>query len=116
MTESIKTAIKAINKWVFFGWNYQCIQHEWVAANGDWRTGAVPQFLAEVRWTCNFDHMYQKWCTAINDTDTNSYLVTFYAELDDRNVSCCWNGLWNITMVRRRYSMRTPMNVLKRKS
>lgn len=85
MTESIKTAIKAINKWVFFGWNYQCIQHEWVAANGDRRTGAVPQFLAEVRWTCNFDHMYQKWCTAINDTDTNSYLVKFYAELDDRN-------------------------------
>lgn len=70
---------------MFFGWNYQCIQHEWVAANGDRRTGAVPQFLAEVRWTCNFDHMYQKWCTAINDTDTNSYLVKFYAELDDRN-------------------------------
>lgn len=38
MTESIKTAIKAINKWVFFGWNYQCIQHEWVVANGDRRT------------------------------------------------------------------------------
>ena len=85
MTESIKTAINAINKWVFFGWNYQCIQHEWVAANGDKKSGTVPQFLVEVKWTCNFDHMYQKWRIAVHDMNTNSYLVKFYAELDDRN-------------------------------
>lgn len=85
MTRSIKTAIKAINKWVFFGWNYPCIQHEWTAANGDQRSGIVPQFLVEVKWTCNFDHMYQKWCIAVHDTDPNSYLVKFYAELDDSN-------------------------------
>ncbi len=85
MAESIKTAIKAINKWVFFGWNYSCIQHEWKAGNGEQRNGTVPQFLVEVKWTCNFDHMYQKWRIAVHDANPNSYLVKFYAELDDRN-------------------------------
>ena len=85
MTESIKAGIKAINKWVFFGWNYSCVHHEWISFNGEKKCEAVPQFLVEVKWTCNFDHMYQKWSIAIRDTDPNSYLVKFYAELDDSN-------------------------------
>lgn len=85
MTESMKTAIKAINKWVFFGWNYSCVYHEWISVNGEKKCEAVPQFLAEVKWTCNFDHMLSKWEIATHDANANSYLVKFYAELDDRN-------------------------------
>ena len=85
MTESMKTAIKAINKWVFFGWNYSCVHHEWISVNGEKKCEAVPQFLAEVKWTCNFDHMLSKWKIATHDANANSYLVKFYAELDDRN-------------------------------
>jgi len=85
MTESMETAIKAINKWVFFGWNYSCVHHEWISVNGEKKCEAVPQFLAEVKWTCNFDHMLSKWKIATHDTNANSYLVKFYAELGVEN-------------------------------
>lgn len=85
MTESMETAIKAINKWVFFGWNYSCVHHEWISVNGEKKCEAVPQFLAEVKWTCNFDHMLSKWKIATHDANANSYLVKFYAELGVEN-------------------------------
>ena len=85
MTESMETAIKAINKWVFFGWNYSCVHHEWISVNGEKKCEAVPQFLAEVKWTCNLDHMLSKWKIATHDANANSYLVKFYAELDVKN-------------------------------
>lgn len=85
MTKSIETAIKAINKWVFFGWNYSCVHHEWISVNGEKKCEAVPQFLAEVKWTCNFDHMLSKWHLATRDGNADSYLVKFYAELGAEN-------------------------------
>lgn len=85
MTQEMKIAIKAINKWVFFGWNYSCIHHEWISVNGEKKCEVVPQFLAEIKWTCNFDHMLSKWKVAIHDANANSYLVKFYAELGVEN-------------------------------
>ena len=85
MTESMKTAINAINKWVFFGWNYSCIEHEWTDVHGEKRFEVVPRFLAEIQWTCNFDHILSKWHLAVKDSNTDAYLVKFYAELGNEN-------------------------------
>ena len=81
MTESIKTAIKAINKWIFFGWNYPSIEHEWTNIHGEKKFEVVPVFLTEIKWTCNFDHILSKWHIATRTKNSNAYLVEFYAEL-----------------------------------
>lgn len=81
----MKTAIQAINKWVFFGWNYSLTDYEWTSVNGELKREVVPQFLAEIKWTCNFDHMLSKWHLATRDGNADSYLVKFYAELGSEN-------------------------------
>lgn len=85
MTESIKAAIKAINKWVFFGWNYPSIEHEWTNIHGEKKFEVVPVFLTEIKWTCNFDHILSKWHIATRTKNSNAYLVEFYAELGNEN-------------------------------
>lgn len=85
MTESIKTAIKAINKWIFFGWNYPSIEHEWTNIHGEKEFEVVPVFLTEIKWTCNFDHILSKWHIATRTKNSNAYLVEFYAELGNEN-------------------------------
>ncbi len=85
MTESIKTAIKAINKWIFFGWNYHSIEHEWTNIHGEKKFEVVPVFLTEIKWTCNFDHILSKWHIATRTKNSNAYLVEFYAELGNEN-------------------------------
>lgn len=85
MTESIKTAIKAINKWIFFGWNYPSIEHEWTNIHGEKKFEVVPVFLTEIKWTCNFDHILSKWHIATQIKNSNAYLVEFYAELGNEN-------------------------------
>lgn len=85
MTESIKTAIKAINKWVFFGWNYTCVEHDWTDGYGEMRHEVVPRFLAEINWDCGFDHILSKWHLAVKEHNTDAYLVKFYAELGIEN-------------------------------
>lgn len=85
MTESIKTAIKAINKWIFFGWNYSSIEHEWTNIHGEKKFEVVPVFLTEIKWTCNFDHILSKWHIATRTKNSNAYLVEFYAELGNEN-------------------------------
>jgi hypothetical protein len=85
MAESMKTAIKAINKWVFFGWNYPSVEHEWISVHGEKKFEVVPKFLVEVKWTCNFDHILSKWHLATRTKNSNAYLVEFYAELGTEN-------------------------------
>lgn len=85
MTESMQIALTAINKWMYFGWNYKTIPHEWKSGNGELKTGNFPEFLVKAKWTCNFDHMAGKWAAAIRTDDCHSYLSRFYAELDTDN-------------------------------
>lgn len=85
MTESIKTAITAINKWVFFGWNYSSVEHEWTNIHGEKKFEVVPKFLTEIKWICNFDHILSKWHIATRTNNSNAYLVEFYAELGTDN-------------------------------
>lgn len=50
MTENMKIAVTAINKFMFFSWNYEVVQHQWKTVHGDNRKEYVPRFLAEVNY------------------------------------------------------------------
>ena len=80
MTENMKIAMTAINKWLFHGWNYESVLVETASFKG-----CVPQFLKEVKWTCNLDHMIEKWHHAVKSRNTDAYLPAFYANLDGDN-------------------------------
>ena len=49
MTENMKIAIEAINKWVYFGWNYETVRHEWKSEFDTVWNDYVPRFLVEVK-------------------------------------------------------------------
>ena len=85
MTENMQIAITAINKWLYFGWNYEIIHHKWNSTNGEQKEEWLPAFLVKAQWTCNFDHMLDKWNKVTQSGNTNSYLTQFYAELDTTN-------------------------------
>lgn len=85
MTENMRTAITAINKWFYFAMNYESVSHEWTSINGELRREHIPIFLKEVKWTCNLDHMFSKWNMATGLHDASAYLMDFYAELDNNN-------------------------------
>lgn len=85
MTENMKLAIEAINKWFFFSMNYKIALHNWVDIHGGQRSEYIPQFLVEAKWTCNLDHMVQKWQMAVHNGNCYDYLNRFYAELDIEN-------------------------------
>lgn len=44
-----------------------------------------PRFLAEVKWTCGFDHMYGKWRAAVSGGNSFAFFIKFYVELDTAN-------------------------------
>lgn len=83
MTEEMRIAIMAINKWVFFGWNYNHIHLEWTDMYGNRRSESVPEFIANIKWTCGFEHILSKWNWLNKDGDGR--LVAFYAELGNEN-------------------------------
>lgn len=85
MTECLKTAIIAINKWFYFAMNYETISHEWESISGERRVEYLPRFLKEAKWTCNLDHMLAKWNMATQSKNPYAYLMNFYAELDEAN-------------------------------
>lgn len=85
MTDNMKNAIMAINKWFYFAMNYKTILHEWEGASGIRRSEHLPEFLVQAQWTCNLDHMYSKWRTATSSQNPSAYLMNFYAELDNAN-------------------------------
>lgn len=84
LTKNMDVAITAINKWLYYGWNYPFVPYTY--NNGtEYKSRYLPQFLAEVKWTCNFDHMVSKWEKAIECGNSNAYLTKFYADLDMEN-------------------------------
>ena len=85
MTENMKIAIEAINKWIYFGWNYETVRHEWKSEFDTVWNDYVPRFLVEVKWNCNFHHIYRKWKGAQESKNTDAYLVKFYSSLSSDN-------------------------------
>lgn len=86
MTEALKIGIEAVNRWIFHGWNYEMTTVE----IHDNSTGAIkkihiPEFLKGAKWTCNLQHMIDKWNDACRSKNTDAYLVKFYANLDNDN-------------------------------
>ena len=83
MTENeISTAITAVNKWLFHGWNYETIPQR-----NHGKLVYVPRFLVEVEWNCNFDHMLEKWNLATKAGNSDAYMASLYKELDSENRS-----------------------------
>ncbi len=85
MTENMKLAIEAINKWFYFSMNYETVLHNWKDVRGEPRSENIPGFLAEAKWTCNLDHMLSKWKAATKSRNPSAYLTDFYGELDIPN-------------------------------
>lgn len=85
MTENMKIAVKAINKWLYFGWNYETVKHEWKSEYGNIWCDFVPKFLVEVKWNCTFHHIYLKWREAQESKNSDAYLVKFYSLLSSDN-------------------------------
>lgn len=85
MTENLKLALVAINKWLFFGWNFKSCYHSWQDFSGVPREEYLPEFLCRVKWTCNLSHMVDKWRKATRSKNPDTYLVSFYADLDNAN-------------------------------
>ena len=77
-------AITAVNKWLYYGWNYPSVPYTYNNGAED-KTRHLPQFIVEVKWTCNMARMVGKWDKAIECSNPNAYLTNFYAELDTRN-------------------------------
>lgn len=86
MTENMKMAIEAVNKWLYFGWNYPVIYHEHTNPSTDavWCDN-VPKFLVDIKWNCNFHHIYLKWKEACESKNSDAYLTSFYKMLSSDN-------------------------------
>ena len=86
MTENMIMAMEAINKFMYYSWNYNVIYHTWINCRGEKVTKVIPEFIAKVKWSCGIDHILEKWYVFTSKTnDANAYMPRFYAELDDKN-------------------------------
>lgn len=85
MSEELKNAMIAINKWIFYGWNYKVVPMTFTAPGGATATSYVPEFIKEVKWTCPISHMLEKWAIATRTEYPYTYMTKFYAELDNTN-------------------------------
>lgn len=85
MTQNEIIAVTAINKWLYYGWNYITKYFSWTDSAGTEQGEYLPEFLGEVKWTCPFLHMVGKWHKATESRNADAYLVRFYAELDNQN-------------------------------
>lgn len=77
MTENMKNAISAINKFIFFSLNYKSVLHEF----GE-KKYYVPEFLVAIKWGCDFEHICKKWDEATDANTPEGYLPAFYSLLD----------------------------------
>lgn len=85
MTENLRIAMTAINKWLYYGWNYKVVSITFIAPSGATVTSYVPEFLKEIKWTCHISHMLNKWNIATSSRNPDVYMTKFYAELDIQN-------------------------------
>lgn len=85
MTTLIKISLIAINKWLFHGWNYKSVPLTLTKPNGEIETIYVPEFIKEVKWTCNLLHIVEKWHEATYHNNPDGYLTRFYSTLDNNN-------------------------------
>lgn len=66
--------------------NYTCHLYKWTDMWGRKREDYLPDFLVQVDWTTNFDHMVSKWfgwCKNVNDS--MAVIARFWCDLDAAN-------------------------------
>ncbi len=83
MTDNMKIAMAAINKWAYFSLNYKVVPY--TKSNDDNEVIYLPEFIVTIKWTCPISHMIGKWKSATRSNDPYTYLIHFYIELDSQN-------------------------------
>ena len=83
MTENTKNAMIAINKWFYYGMNYNVVPVEIADYQGE-RTEYLPDcfnaFPKHLR-----GHLFSKWESLYESYGSRAVLMAFYAELDGTN-------------------------------
>ena len=93
MTDNMKIAMAAINKWVYFSLNYDVVPYTYPDDKDS--IIYVPEFMVEVKWTCPISHMIGKWKYATRTEDAHTYLIRFYTELDSTNRTLLMEWIMN---------------------
>ena len=83
MTENMKVAMTAINKWFYYAMNYNVVPVEVADYKGE-RTEYLPDcfnaFPKNLR-----GHLAEKWSALYDSYGSRAVLMAFYAELDYSN-------------------------------
>lgn len=93
-TAAMPIAQCAINKFMFFSWNYPSKFYEWTDEWGRKRGEILPTFLWECkdRWECNFSHMVGKWHDACDSGSSYATIPRFYGLIgtESRRIMLEW--------------------------
>lgn len=83
MTENLKSALRGINEFIWMAINYDSVLYKFRFTD---RETYIPRFVAETPWTCDTDHLANKWLGIAEDMpDGYGRLVKFYLQLDNSN-------------------------------
>ena len=83
MTENMKIAMSAINKWFYYAMNYDVIPVEVADFDGD-RAMMLPDFFNAFPKDLR-KHLAGKWNAYYEDYGSYAVLMAFYGELDGNN-------------------------------
>lgn len=78
--EKKEAMMQGINKFLFWNWNFDTIENPTDHKH-------YPDALMEAKWTCNRQHMLNKWshwCKLCNNNTADAN-IKFYGELDGQN-------------------------------
>lgn len=85
MKDENKKGFEAINKFLFYSWNYRFVTAKAKDIYGQVNNIEIPEFIAKVHWTFGINHAVDKWRNATQAVNPEAYLPKFYQELDDIN-------------------------------
>lgn len=77
-----KDAMEIIKCFVMENNNFETIYYKHRFANKEVLT---PRFIVETEWSCNIEHMIDKWHEAQRKTDCYGWFTAFFGELDTDN-------------------------------
>lgn len=78
-------AFNAVNKFLFYSWNYKYTTIKALNQFGEKADILVPDFIAKVKWTFDLQHAIEKWNYATDAVNNEAYLPRFYQTLDITN-------------------------------
>lgn len=78
-------AMKGINKFMYFSWNYESVYHDTITVDGERISRYIPRMVEEVNWSCNREHIINKWFECTDMNNPHAYMSKFYSELGGEN-------------------------------